>query len=174
LNTLKKILKWIYNYTATVAAIGIGLFFFIHQFERPNLKTADKIITLEGNVTNFSFNHKAGYKANLKQYYIWLDNYPCTFQIKADFLSYFYQSRFESEIKPGDKIKLSIPKEFENQLRIRDKNVFIFSISKDSTDYLSLNETVSKENSNFDIYAGIFFVIFGGAYYVLKKRKMIK
>ena len=137
------------------------------------MKTKDDITFLEGNVADFSFEIKSGYKSSLKQYYIWLDNYPCTFQIKADFLPYFFQSRFEDEIKKGDKIRVAIPKDFENQIWERNKNIFILSASKDYIDYLNINETLEKENDNFDIYAGLLFAMFGVSYYFLKKKKII-
>jgi hypothetical protein len=169
-----KILKWLDTYTATVFTVVVGLFFFYHQFERPNLKTSNNILHLEGKVSDYSFQLKPGYRATLKQYYIWLGNYPCSFQIKADFLSYFYQTKFENEVKTGDIIKLTIPKEFENQIWNKNNKVFILSASKNSTDFLSLDETIPKENDNFDIYAGLFFVTAGIVYYVLKKNNIIK
>ena len=172
--TIKKILKWVNTYIATVAAIGVGLFFFFHQLERPNLKTPDKILHLEGQVIDYSFQLKRGYRATLKQYYIWLDNYDCTFQIKADFLSYFYQSRFENEVIKGDRIRIAIPKEYENQLWDRSKNVFILSVSKNSTDYLSCEETIPRENNKFDIYAGLLFLTAGVVYYLLKRNTIIR
>lgn len=172
---LKNILNWLDNYTGPFVSIVVGVFLIIHQMGRPNLKTQDDLMTLEGNVTHFSFKYKPGYKATLMQYYIRLDNYPCTFQIKADFLPYFYQSRFEDEIQPGNRIRLVIPKESENQLGIRGQKVFIFSVSKNGIEYLILKETIKKENDYFDLYAGAFFILFGGGtYYVLKKRKSKK
>lgn len=172
--TIKKTLKWLNTYDAIVFAVAVSLFFFYHQFERPKVKTSADILHLEGKVIGYSFQLKPGFRATLKQYYIWLDNYPCSFQIKADFLSYFYQTKFENEIKTGDIIKLTIPKEFENQIWNKNNNVFILSASKNSTDYLSLDETIPKENDNFDIYAGLFFLTAGIVFYVLKKNNIIK
>jgi hypothetical protein len=169
---LKKTLIWIDTYIVTIATISIGILFFVHQFEKPNLKTKDDIMFLEGNVADFSFEIKSSYKASLNQYYIWLNNYPCTFQIKADFLPYFFQSRFEDEIKKGDKIRVAIPRDFENKLLKNDEFIFILSASKDYIDYLNLNETLEKENDNFDIYAGLLFSMFGIGYYLFKRKKL--
>jgi hypothetical protein len=171
---IKKILKWMNTYTAAIAIVSIGMFFFYHEFERPKLKTSIDILQLEGKVTNYSFTIKSGFKSTLKQYYIWLENYPCAFQIKADFLPYFYQTKFENDVNIGDKIKLSIPKEFENQIWNKNNNVFIFSASKNSTTFLNLEQTIPKENDNFDIYAGLFFITVGIGYYILKKKKILK
>lgn len=175
MQTLKRILKWADNYTATVAGVVVGLFFLYHQTTRPNLSSKDDILFLEGRVVNYSF--KIGgpsARATPKQYYIWLDNYSCTFQIKADFLTFFNQTRFENQIRKGDSLKLTIPKKFKNQLFDRETNLFILSASKNSTSYLSLDETVPKENDNFDIYAGIAFITAGLIYYILKSKGIIK
>ena len=161
------------TYTATIAVVSFGMFFFYHEFERPKLNTSNDILQLEGKVINYSFKLKPSFKSTLKQYYIWLENYPCAFQIKVDFLSYFYQTEFENKVKIGDKITLSIPKKFQSQIWDRNKNVFILSASKNSTTFLSLEQTIPEENSNFDIYAGLFFVTVGIGYYILKKKKVI-
>ena len=174
LKILKKIFKWLDKYIVTVAAVTGGLFMFYHQFERPNLKTPDSIMFVEGQVVDYSFQRKIGYRATRRQYYIWLDNYPCTFQIKADFISYFYQSKFETGVIKGDKIKLSIPKEYENQLQNNDSKIIVLSISKYATDFLSLKDTIRKENDNFDIYSGLFFITAGGIFYLLKRKSIIK
>ena len=155
-------------------AVVVGLFMFSHQYERPNLKSLDKILQIKGKVDKFSFLHKQGYRATLTQYYIWLDNYPCTFQIKADFTSFFDQKGFENDIKIGDIVNLTIPKEFESQLYEREKHVFIFSASKNSKIFLSLTDTIPKENDNFDIYAGLFFIMGGIVLYSLTNRGLIK
>lgn len=171
---LKNIFNWVDKYFVTVLTVAIALFMLYHQFERPNLNTPDKILHLQGQVDEYSFQRKPGYRATLKQYYIWLDNYPCTFQIKADFLSFFNQTGFESEIRTGDKLNLTIPKELESQLYERGTHVFILSASKNSTNYLSLKDTIPKENDNFDIYVGLFFMAGGVVYYILKSRAIIK
>jgi hypothetical protein len=153
---------------------AIGLAILYHHFQRPDLKTSDKILHIEGHVDQYSFQQKSGHRATLKQYYIWLDNYPCTFQIKADFIPFFNQTQFESEIKNGVSLKLTIPKELEYQLSDRGTHIFILSASKNSTNYLNLADTIPKENSNFDIYAGLFFIAGGIVYYILKSKAIIK
>jgi hypothetical protein len=171
---LKNIFDLVDKYFVAVLTVTIGLAIFYHHFERPNLKTPDKLLYIEGQVDQYSFQRKPGYRATLKQYYIWLDNYPCTFQIKADFLSFFNQTQFENEVKKGDKLKLTIPKEIKDQLSERGTHIFILSASKNSTNYLSLADTIPKENNNFDIYAGLFFIVGGIVYYILKSRAIIK
>jgi hypothetical protein len=172
--TTKEILSWIDTYIVSIAAIGIGLFFFFHHVARPHLKTPNDVVYVEGKVTNYSFQPKPGQRAALEQYYIWLDNYACTFQIKADYLSYFYRSRFERDIKKGDTIRISIPKVYVNHLQDRKRKIFILSVNKDSAQYLRLTETIPKPNDYFDIYAGLFFLIAGGIYYFAKKKSIVK
>lgn len=175
MQTIKKILKWTNKYTATVAAILVGLFFLYHQTTRPTLSSNDDLLNLTGNISNYSF--KIGgpsARATSKQYYIWLDNYPCTFQIKADFLSFFRQTLFENEIKRDNKLHITIPKVLKDKLNDRETNIFILSASNSSTNFLSLEDTIPKENDNFDIYAGTLFILAGVVYYILKSRALIK
>ena len=46
------------TYTATIAAVSFGMFFFYHEFERPKLNTSNDILQLEGKVINYSFKLK--------------------------------------------------------------------------------------------------------------------
>ena len=175
MQTLKEILKWTNKYTATVAAVMVGIFFLYHQTTRPTLSSNNDILNIAGRVSNYSF--KIGGpsgRATSKLYYIWLDNYPCSFQIKADFLSFFKQTLFENEIKIGNELNLTIPKELVDKLYQSGTKIFILSASNNSTNYLSLKDTIPKENDNFDIYAGILFILAGVVYYILKSRALIK
>lgn len=171
--SIKEILNWVDSYIVTIAAIGIGIFFFFHHVERPELKTPSNVVFIEGKVADYSFEHKPSHRPALKQYYIWLDNYPCTFRIKTDYLSYFYQSRFERDIKKGDSISLSIPKVYETQLKERKSKIIILSITKDSAEYLKLIETIPKATDNYDLYAGLFLLTASGIYYFAKRKYII-
>jgi hypothetical protein len=171
---LKNIFNWLDKYSVTVASVTIGFLMLYSYFDRPNLKKPDKILHIEGQVDKYSFQLESGYRATLKQYYIWLDNYPCAFQIKAGFSSFFDKTRFENEIKKGDNLKLTIPKEHKDQLSDKNAHLFILSASKNSTNYLSLADTIPEENNNFDIKSGLFFITCGIVYYILKRISIIK
>lgn len=168
MTTIKKILSWIDTYIVSIAAMGIGIFFFLHHLERPHLKTPNDVVYVEGKVADYSFEPKPGQKATLEHYYIRLDNYACTFRIKTDYLSYFYRSRFERDIKKGDSIRISIPKIYANHLKDSKSKIFILSVTKDSAEYLRLIETIPRANDYFDLYAGLLFLIAGGIYYFYK------
>ena len=87
--TIKEILSWIDRYIIPLAAIGIGIFFLFHHFAKPPIKTPDDVVYVQGKVADYSFLPKPGQRATLERYYIWMDNYACTLQIKADYMSYF-------------------------------------------------------------------------------------
>ena len=150
----------------------MGLFFLYHQIQRPNLKTEKDLIEIKGKIVDYSFTREIGYRATLKKYYIWLDQYPCTFQIKADFLPFFSEYRFKKAVKRGDRIKLTIPKEYN--LMKKNEYLFITSLSKLNEQFLKKENTLEKENDNFDIYAGFLFIIGGLIYYALKRNGIIK
>ena len=157
------------KYKAAVFLIMVSGFFFYHQIQRPALTSSDDIKEIEGDVQDYSFEHPHGFRGRLTQYYIWLDQYPCTFQIKADFSPFFKKSLFESQVQKGDRLKLSIPKEFENDVLEENENIFILSASDSVCDFLSQKATLEKENDHFDLYAGLFFLIVGFASFAWKK-----
>ena len=79
-----------------------------------------------------SYSFKAGSRGHV-YFYIHLVGYKATFQISAVFLDSFSQDRFQSDLKVGDSISISIPKGNENSLSA-DERLFIFSVrTKEAT-----------------------------------------
>ncbi len=174
LSVLKILYHFLDNYFASVVAILIGFFFFYSEFNRPLLRSEVDVIKINGVVANYSFKHVPGHRATLKQYYIWLENYPCTFQIPADYLPFFDKKKFEIDIKNGTILEVEFPKEYENKLSQREEFIFILSASSQLNKYLELPDTVKKENDRFDKYVGIGFITLGFVYFFLKRNRFIK
>lgn len=164
-----------YDFVATIIAIGLGILMIYSKFQGPKLQSQSDTTEIIGHLKNYSFKHlpSGGRTGTVKQYYIWLDEYPCTFQIKADYLPIFDQSTFLVKVNLGDKLKVTIPKEYENRLSKQDEFIFITSLSSLSTDYLRIENTIKKENDNFYFYLGILFIVGALIYYFLKRSRII-
>ncbi len=137
--------------------VGMGIYFIIEHLthERP-LSTAD-LVDLNGKVSHYSFQDKTGWKKMGKQYYVFLDEFPNKFQISANYLRFFNKSLFEQSFKPGNRIKLSIPK-YQEHLVGTEEPIFLTSFSISGHEYLSKKETLefetASESSNSDYILG--------------------
>lgn len=161
------------DFVASIVAIGLGILFIYNDSQGPNLQSQGETTEITAHVTNYSFKHIPGYRGTSKQYYIWFDEYPCTFQIKADYLSIFDQLSFIAMVSPGDKLTATFPKEYENKLSKQDEFIFISSLSNSSTDFLRLEDAIKKENDNLLFYVGVLFIIGGVVYFLLKQTRII-
>jgi hypothetical protein len=169
-----KIFNGVYKYFFTLLTVVVGFSFLYFKLTSPRLKTNVDFYPIDGKIIHYSFKEVPGHRATLHQYYFWLDKYKCTFQIKADFLSHFDQSRFENEIRKGDILQITIPKEHNYKLQNKNETIFVLSITKKNTNYLSLNETIPKENDNSEVYFGLLFLIAGFIYYIMKHNHIVK
>jgi hypothetical protein len=169
-----KIFNWIDKSFFTIIAVAVGISFLYFKITSPRLKTATDFLHIDGKVSYYSFENVPGHRSTLHQYYIWLDNYNCTFQIKADFLPNFDHLNFENEIRKGDVLKIIVPKEHDYKLPNKNETICVLSITKNATNYLSLIETIPKENDSFDIYVGVLFIASGLIYYGLKRLNIVK
>jgi hypothetical protein len=157
------------KYLFSSLTIFAGLFFFYHQYTRDTLKSDKDLLQVNGIVKDYSFADKKEPRRTVHEYYIWLDNYASTFQIQADFLDIFNRVDFEKEVNKGDSISLTISKQRTDYLSDPEENIFVFSLAKKSRNYLDKSLTLKMENSGFDIYAGIFFIVIGIGFYVFKR-----
>ena len=155
-------------YAFTTGTIIVGLLFFLHFVTKPKVKSESDLYHISGQLSNYSFKDSKGARATGHQYYIWLDNYSNTFQIKADYLGFFKQKDFEKRVSQKQILNLTIPNELRSKLNTNEK-IFIFSVDTDSENFLDTQKTLDKENNNFEIYAGLSFFLFGLTYFVIRK-----
>ncbi|MDP1801466.1 MAG: hypothetical protein Q8L81_08945 [Bacteroidota bacterium] len=149
--------------------IFTGLFFFYHQFTRDTLKSDKDLLQLKGIVKDYSFADKQGGRGMTHEYYIWLDGYKNAFQIPADYLGYFKKEEFETQVRKGDSLSLTIPRQKMIKLNDSNDDIYVMSLDKHNYNYLDKVKTMENENSGFDIYAGIFFLVIGIAFYFFKR-----
>jgi hypothetical protein len=157
------------QYAFTTFSVLAALFFFYHQLSRDTIKTDADLLKIDGIVMNYSFADKQNGRGILHQYYIWLDGYTNAFQIPADFLSHFEKNEFEAHVKKGDSLSVTIPRQKMAELNTSTDNIYLMSIDEGTYNYLDKAKTMKIENSGFDIYAGIFFLVIGVGFYLFKR-----
>jgi hypothetical protein len=158
------------KYAFSTVAILSGLFFLYHHLTRDTLKSDNDLVQINGPVKDYSFADKQRGLRTTHEYYVWLDNYENAFQIKADFLDYFKKNEFKAQVRKGDSILLTIPKQKTIYLNAGAENIYVLSIDHQNKNYLDKTKTMKTENSGFDLYATAFFLLIGTAYYLFKKR----
>jgi hypothetical protein len=152
---------------------AVGLFFFYHQYERPNIKSSADITFVEGQIKDYFFTYKGGGRASSRKFYIWLQGYDCTFQIAADYLSSFEKKKFEKTLEVGDSIRIGVPNEEKENLN-KDEKILTMSIDGKQGNYLAFSDVLEEENNYFDIYFGFLFLGFGYGFYLLEKKGIIQ
>ena len=124
---------------------------------RPGVKSINDLYFLTAPIKDFNFTDGTkGYR----NYRIWLEEYPSTFQINADLLGLFNKTEFV-HTGHGNKVKVSIPKKDTLKLYDSKATIFLFSISDSNNSFLDSISAIKKYNSKTDYYyfGGLF--IFG-------------
>ena len=136
-----------------------SVFVVFHEFTKPSIKTAADLSVINGHLKSYSFKDQA---RGHHDYVIQLWEYPTVFQIPANFLDSFAKAKFETDVKEGATIWLSIPKSSEKNLTL-DKRIFIFSAHAETEKYLDEENSLQKYNSKFTLLmSAIFFLIGSG------------
>jgi len=129
----------------------------IHESSKPKVKAAADLAGISGHISSYSFKDGArGYH----HYVIRLSEYRTNFQIPADFIGCFSKDRFQSDLKNGDSLSVSIPKGKERTLSSEER-LFIFSARTRTTTYLSEQDTLGIYNSDSNIVISLLFLVIG-------------
>lgn len=148
----------------------MAIYFYYTEATRERLSTTDDLVALEGRLINYSFKDNTGFKKQGHTYYIYLNEFSCTFQIKADYLRFFNRPQFENNVKPNDRFKLTIPKYQEHLLR-SSETVFITSLSVNSIEYITAERTL-KADANSSGYNLAFLFAIGGVVSALFHKQL--
>lgn len=148
----------------TLLLTVVGIYFIVeHSISERPMSTSD-LVDLEGTISHYSFEDNTGSRGAGRQYYIYLNEYPTTFQIKADYLRFFDKSAFENNFITGQGFKGSIYKNQEHLIGT-EETIFLTSLSVHTVEYLSKTEAIGQEanmaESNSSYYLGIFCIILG-------------
>lgn len=80
------------------------------------------------------------------QYTFQLTGYNATFQIPAEFAAFFAKARFQSDLKKGDFLSLSIPSDSASKL-ISGGTIPVFAVRTKTADYLDEHDTLAAYNN---------------------------
>ncbi len=160
--------RWVKRDRGSLIFIGFlclfcAIAFLYIDLTKPEIKDKNDLIFITAPITDFNF-----YDGNrgIHIYTIRLKNYRSSFQIKADFLSFFKSDEFRT-ISSGQDVTVAIPRVFEKALN-SDKTLLIYSLTSNNENFLDCAQTIEKHNSNlikyFSVLAtliGIVFIYFG-------------
>lgn len=169
--TFKKIIDWSEKYRIPIFFSFVSILILSAELTKPKIDGKEDLVKLRGTLSDYSFTIEQGYRNRLYHYYFWLDEYQCTFQIKADFEDFFRENWFREKVGKGHMVNLHISKELIEDLEDVEESVFVMSISTSKGKYLSLEDTIEKEKSPFMIIFALAFMSIGLLYYYLYVRK---
>jgi hypothetical protein len=135
------------------------------EFTKQKVKDANDLIAINGQITSYSFVDRSRHR----YFVIRLLEYPAIFQIPADFIESFLKTRFQSDLKKGDSLWVSIPKKNENKLS-SNEHLFIFSARAKTTTYLNEQDTLRIYNGYFKIFMSLLFFLIGSALIIWKPK----
>jgi len=163
LNTEKSsfwtILDIVIKYRVALIFAFVGFITLNTDLNKPTIKSRDNLKMLSGTFTYSSFTIEQGHRNQLYKYYFWLEEFGNAFQIKADFKGLFNETEFKRKIKKGDLINLTIANELTKKLDNPEEFLFIMSLNSPKGSYLSLNDTLKKEEGNSGYFISIIFLI---------------
>ena len=119
--------------------------FLYQEIGQDKPETDDDLHEVQGLIQDYEFKHIRGFRGTKRINNIWLNNYDCTFKIKADFLSLFDKNDFIRDFKKGDQLTLEIPKYDLKHLEKPGNTFFIYSIKSSMRAYLKDGDTLMKE-----------------------------
>ena len=135
----------------------IAIILLYLDFTKPVIKSKDDLLFISGPITDLNF-----YDGNRGThiYTIKLKNYTNTFQIKADFLSFFKSEAFRT-IPPKQEVTIAIPKKFQKTLNTKYDILFIYSLTSNTETYLDYVQALKQHNSNLLKYFSVLAAVIG-------------
>ncbi len=119
------------------AAVGV------HHILYPKEKTVSDLAGVDGEIVSYTLLDDSRGK---HQYEIHLSEFPATFEIPADFSDHFALTRFETDLKKGDKLSVSFPAENADKL-VSGGNIPIFAARTKTATYLDEHFSLSTYNN---------------------------
>ena len=153
------------------------------HFTTPREKISELAVA-RGQIISYSFLDDS---RGTHQYIIHLSGYQAAFQIPPDFAQYFAKARFESDLKKGDSLSISIPVESAAKL-ISDGPIQVFAVRTPKATYLDEHYTLSAYNNKNNnskqvpelnswvpplIVAGSIILVIGLAFVIWKIARVI-
>jgi hypothetical protein len=152
-------------YAFTSITILLSIVTLSYFFTKDKIRSENDLTKIEGKYNSYSF--KKGNRGTL-MYYFWLNEYKCTFQIPANYISYFNRNRFIANVKKNDKLNIYISNNQVTNLNSKEK-IFVQHIGKQNLIFLNKMNSIKTEKSYSEVYFSIIIFIAGILYYVIRK-----
>ncbi|HLX69006.1 MAG TPA: hypothetical protein VKV04_05190, partial [Verrucomicrobiae bacterium] len=134
------------KFIAAAAFVFLSAALIIHFLGRREVKqTVRDLATAKGQIISYSFLDGVN---GTHQYTIHLTGYPAAFQIPSDDAQYFAKARFESRLKKGDTLAVSISPDSAPSLTSAGP-VPIFAARTDTATYLDEYYTLGASNTGY-------------------------
>ena len=157
------------QFAFTTFSVLVGGWFLYSTITKDKVASPADLLSVEGTLSKYSFTNA---ERGRKQYYVWLDEYSSTFQIPADFLSFFDKRNFEANAIVRQALSLKISRFDEKKLKEPNSKLFIYDLQQESYKFLNGEATLRQENSPLFYYAGTGFILAGIGYYFFRKRQL--
>ncbi|ULQ57118.1 hypothetical protein KJS94_02765 [Flavihumibacter rivuli] len=157
------------QYALVTFSVLVGSWLLYSSITSRKVSSLADLTTVEGQLSRYSF---IDGKKGTKRYYIWLTQYNASFQIPADFISYFDKDHFKEAVGPGQTISISISKDDINKTRHSNYRIRIYSLQTESQSFLLSSFTLKKENNIIQYMIGPLFIMAGIGYYLYRHKKM--
>jgi hypothetical protein len=157
------------KFAFTTFSVLAGSWFLYSTITKDKVLSITDLRPINGTLSNYSFVHG---ERGRRKYYLWLKEYSSTFQIPADFISFFEKKTFETNAQIGQPLSIRISKFDEGKLRQAQSHIFIYDLQQGNRKYLDCSSTIKQENSPLFYYAGTGFILAGVGFYFYKKRQL--
>jgi len=135
--------RWLLIGIAALAVLLVLVFVVPHHPGKPQKKSVDDLAEAQGRIDSYSFLDDS---RGMHQYSIRLSGYRTSFQIPSEFVKYFATARFESQLKKGDDLSISIPSESAAKL-VSSGSVPVFAVRSRTATFLDEHYTLSAYNN---------------------------
>jgi hypothetical protein len=157
------------RFAFTTFSLFTGAFLLYSTINKIKVSSTADLRSIDGTLLKYSFVEG---KKGTKTYYLWLVEYPATFQISADFSANFQKRQFEALVQSGQKLKLQISKFEDDKLRQVNNPMLVYDIQVGNIKFLRSNFTIKQENSPLFYYVGAGFLVAGLGFFFFRKRQL--
>ena len=173
MNIWQKVEPWIDRdkYAFTTIAVFVACLTLFTTLRKDSVKSSKDLMQIKGQLKDYSF--RTGTRGS-KIYYLWLDHYPCTFQIPADYLACFEKTLFINSSLRNEAIQFKLSKKQNKKLHKQGEICFyINDIYANGKPFLMEACTISIEKRNYPYSITFSFLLcFAGvAFYVYRRKK---
>ena len=131
-------------FIAALALLVLSAVALRQHFDKPQDHSLGELAAAQGQIISYSLLDDSPRHASIHD--LPFSGYKATFQVPADFADYFAKKRFESDLKKGDTLSVSIPADSAGKL-ISGGTILVFAIRTTTSTYLDEHDTLAAYNN---------------------------